>query len=101
LEILQGEHSQNFQLAQEEAQTLFPLFKQEFKQYFPNSIPVTARAQIFSDQLFFYFYSEERFIFTEFVKEFRKKINKNVFLFQVGARDMMRISPATDGMFCS
>ncbi len=101
VEILQGEDSQRFQETQEEAQTLFPIFKREFKQFFPNSIPVMARYQIYSDQLFFYFYSEERFIFTEFVKELRKKINKNIFLFQVGARDMMRISPATDGMFCS
>ena len=45
------------------------------------------------DQLYFYFYSEERYVFSDFVRDFRQEIWKNIFLFQVGARDMMRLDP--------
>ena len=77
------------------------LAKMKKREEFPNSVPVTARFQIFSDQLYFFFYSEERYVFTEFVKKFREKLWKNMFLFQVWARDMMRMSPWADGMMCS
>ncbi|MDR0282566.1 MAG: hypothetical protein LBI53_04645 [Candidatus Peribacteria bacterium] len=80
---------------------IFPIFKKEFQAEFSNSIPITARFQIFSDQLYFFFYSEERYVFTEFVKKFREKIGKNMFLFQIGARDMMRMSPGANHMFCN
>lgn len=75
---------------------LFPEFKKDFKKEFPSSTPITAKYHIYADQLYLYFYSEERYIFTEFAKKFRNKIWKNIFLFQVWARDMIRISPATD-----
>jgi hypothetical protein len=45
------------------------------------------------DQLYFYFYSEERYVFSDFVRELKQEIGKNIFLFQVGARDMMRLDP--------
>jgi predicted metal-binding protein len=32
------------------------------------------------------------------VKRFREKLGMNMFLFQVGARDMMRMSPGADSM---
>jgi hypothetical protein len=53
---------------------IFPTFKREFKEEFQNSVPITARFQIFSDQLYFFFYSEERYVFTDFVKRFREKL---------------------------
>ena len=79
---------------------IFPLFKKRFKAEFKNSIPVTARFHIYLDQLYFYFYSEERYIFTDFVKKLREKIWKNIFLFQVGARDMVKMDPRTDILPC-
>ena len=48
------------------------------------------------DQIYFYFYSEERYVFSEFVKDLRQRLDKNIFLFQIGARDMIKLSPATD-----
>lgn len=45
------------------------------------------------DQIYFYFYSEERYVFSDFVRDFREELGKNIFLFQVGARDMMRLDP--------
>ena len=99
--MLEWEEEEEFNTQQEIALKIFPTFKREFQEEFPNSVPVTARFQIFSDQLYFFFYSEERYVFTEFVKKFREKLWKNMFLFQVWARDMMRMSPWADGMMCS
>ena len=99
--MLEWKEEEEFNTQQEIALKIFPTFKREFQEEFPNSVPVTARFQIFSDQLYFFFYSEERYVFTEFVKRFREKLWKNMFLFQVWARDMMRMSPGADGMMCS
>lgn len=94
--VLVGEDKDFFNEQQKLALDIFPLFKKLFKKSFPDSIPVTARYQIFGDQLYFYFYSEERYVFTDFVKEFRQELGKNIFLFQIGARDMVKMSPGTD-----
>ncbi len=90
--VLEGKERKFFDEQQELALKIFPSFKKKFKATFQGSKPITARYQIFSDQLYLYFYSEERYVFTDFVKEFRSKIGKNIFLFQVGARDMVRLS---------
>ena len=61
---------------------------------FEWSKPITARYNPIGDQIYFYFYSEERYVFWDFVKELRSEIWKNLFLFQIWARDMMRLDPA-------
>lgn len=94
--ILSGEDKTYFDEQQAFALDIFPLFKKLFKQSFPDSVPVTARFHIYGDQIYFYFYSEERYVFTDFVKELRQELGKNIFLFQVGARDMVKMSPWTD-----
>lgn len=94
--ILVWEEKTYFDEQQALALEIFPLFKKLFKQSFPDSIPVTARFHIYGDQIYFYFYSEERYVFTDFVKELRQELWKNIFLFQVGARDMVKLSPGTD-----
>lgn len=94
--ILWGDDKVFFEEQQKMALEIFPIFKKLFKKYFTDSIPVTARYHIFSDQIYFYFYSEERYMFSEFVKELKDLLGKNIFLFQVGARDMIKMSPATD-----
>ncbi len=98
--ILEGEDKIFFNEQQSLALDIFPLFKKLFKKNFHDSIPVTARYQIFGDQLYFYFYSEERYVFTDFVKEFRQEVGKNIFLFQIGARDMIKMSPGADNLPC-
>lgn len=87
------EERADFECQQDYAQKLFPLFKKKFKEKFSTSKPITARYNPLMDQLYFYFYSEERYLFGDFVKEFREELGKNIFLFQVWARDMMRIDP--------
>lgn len=94
--VFDAEEKEFFEEQQKLALDIFPLFKKLFKKYFPDSVPVTARYQIFGDQLYFYFYSEERYVFTDFVKEFRQELGKNIFLFQIWARDMIKMSPGTD-----
>jgi cell fate regulator YaaT (PSP1 superfamily) len=84
----------------DEQQTLalshFPEFKKQFKAKFNGSIPVTARYHIFTKQMYFYFYSEERYVFGDFVRDFQRHVQSAVFFFQIGAREAMRLSPATD-----
>ncbi|GHW02396.1 hypothetical protein AGMMS50249_1820 [candidate division SR1 bacterium] len=99
--LLEGDEYKEFEEQQTLAIKIFPTFKKDFKAEFPNSTPITARFQTFSDQLFFFFFSEERYVFTEFVKKFREKLGMNIFLFQVGAREMIKMSPGTDGMYGS
>lgn len=94
--ILEWEEKEFFDEQQAFALDIFPLFKKLFRQSFPDSIPVTARFHIYGDQIYFYFYSEERYVFTDFVKELRQELGKNIFLFQIGARDMVKMSPGTD-----
>ncbi len=94
--VLKWEEKDFFDEQQKLWLEIFPLFKKLFKKYFNDSIPITARYNIFSDQIYFYFYSEERYVFSEFVKEFREILGKNMFLFQVWARDMIRMMPGTD-----
>lgn len=98
--ILKWEELDFFEEQSKFALKIFPLFKKKFKAEFKNSIPVTARFHIYLDQLYFYFYSEERYIFTDFVKKLREKIWKNIFLFQVWARDMVKMDPRTDILPC-
>lgn len=78
------------------AQEKFKLFKTRFKKKFPDTIPVVARYHIFAEQYYFFFYAEQRFNFADFVREFRSELWANFFLFQVWARDMVKMSPATD-----
>jgi cell fate regulator YaaT (PSP1 superfamily) len=98
--VLKWEEKDFFEEQNKFALKIFPLFKKKFKEEFKNSIPVTARFHIYLDQLYFYFYSEERYVFTDFVKKLREKIWKNIFLFQVWARDMVKMDPRTDFLPC-
>jgi len=90
---LSKEDCEEFIKQQDFALKLFPRFKKKFKENFPGSKPVTARYNPIIDQLYFYFFSEERYVFWDFVKNLREELWKNIFLFQVWARDMMRIDP--------
>ena len=93
-----AQEGEDFERKQKEAKEIFPLFKKMFKEAFPTATPVTARYHMFARQWYFYFYSEQRFNFVEFIKEFRQELWGQFFLFQVGARDMMRLSPGADNM---
>lgn len=96
--ILRDKELKKFRHKQEEALQKFPLFKQEFKQNFPTSIPITARYHVFSGLWYFYFYAEERYNFSEFIKSFRAQLWAPFFFYQLSARDMIRLDPRADNM---
>ena len=65
---------EEFERMQKQAKEKFPLFKKMFKAAFPTATPVTARYHMFARQWYFYFYSEQRFNFVDFIKEFRQAL---------------------------
>lgn len=91
--VLTLQEHEDFMRQQDFALKVFPKFKKKFKAEFKGSKPITARYNPLMDQIYFYFFSEERYVFGNFVKELRDELWKNIFLFQVGARDMMRLDP--------
>lgn len=93
--ILLWKEKEYFDEQQEFAQSVYPIFRKSFKERFDNSKPVAARYHIFAHQVYFYFYAEERYAFGDYVRFLREKVGKNIFLFQVWARDMVRLSPSS------
>jgi len=90
--FLEWSEKDYFDKQQEFALEKYKIFKTSFKKEFKLSSTVTARYNIFSNQLYFYFYSEDRYVFSEYVKWLREQVSCNIFLFQVWARDMVRFS---------
>ena len=68
------EENEDFVKQQEFALKVFPLFKKKFKTEFPGSKPITARYNPIMDQIYFYFYSEERYVFGDFVRDLRQEL---------------------------
>lgn len=101
LYALREEKEEKFTINQKKALDLFVTFKKDFKEWFPESVPVTARMNLAGNLVYFYFYAETRFQFADFVRAFRQKIGCNFFLYQVGARDRIRLDPRADGMYCA
>lgn len=72
---------------------MYLLFKDIFPKQFPEAVPITARMNLHGNQIYFYFYAETRFQFSEFVKQFRQQIGYHFFLYQVSSRDRVRLQP--------
>ncbi len=75
------------------AQWMFTLFKEEFSAEFPNAKALTSRINLYGSQVYFYFFAEQRYDFADFVRRFREKIRLKFFIYQVGARDRIRLHP--------
>lgn len=90
---LLGQQEQNFEAYQQKAAGLFEIFDSQFKALFPESVPLCARMNLTWNHIYFYFYAETRFNFSDFVKSFREQIGCKFFLYQVGARDRVRLHP--------
>lgn len=93
---LTGDAYESFTAKQKEAREKFPLFKKHFRESFGDAIAVTAKYHIFTKQYYFYFYAPQRYNFVSFLHSFRSLFPHKFFLFQVGARDMVRHNPETD-----
>jgi len=85
-----------FEKNQDKAKKLFVDFKKSFKAAFPESKPITARMNLSWNHVYFYFYAETRFNFSDFVRSFRQKIGMKFFIYQVWARDRVRLHPNLD-----
>lgn len=79
---------------EKKAKEYYTSFKKQFKKTFPQASPVNARFNLQWNTIYYYFFSEDRFDFSWFVKEYRKVIRERFFLYQVWARDSVRLSPA-------
>lgn len=91
--ILQGDQKNKFLDYQKKADKFYQLFKKEFPEVCPGAIPVTSRADLHWQNIYFYFYSEERYNFADFVRYLRDIVPVQFFIYQLGARDMIRYSP--------
>lgn len=78
---------------QKKADDMFVTFKELFGSAFPTSLPLCARMSHTWHQIYFYFYSDTRYNFSNFVKTFREKVRMRFFLYQVGPRDRVRLHP--------
>lgn len=91
--VMTADEKEKFETNQDKAKELFVLFKTSFSEQFPEAKPITARMNLRWNHIYFYFFAETRFNFSEFVKWFRQKIWMNFFLYQVWARDRVRLHP--------
>ena len=60
---------------------MYKLFKKQFTAQFAGAIPITARSDLQGNIIYFYFYSEERYNFAEFVKSFRQQLPCQFFIY--------------------
>jgi len=96
---LKETEAKNFNMYQTQAEDLFEIFKKDFKAAFPESVPLTWRMNLQGNTVYFYFYAETRFDFSALVRTLREKIKKRFFIYQVGARDRVRLHKNLDEWF--
>ncbi len=96
---LTGNEKDLFDQHQKKAADLYKIFKALFTAEFQEAVPICARMHHQWTQIYFYFFAETRFQFGEFVKSFRQQIGYNFFLYQVSARDRVRLNPHLDEWF--
>ena len=75
------------------AKNIFDNVKDELKIIFPQLKFITAKMNYEQDVLYIYFYWETRVDFRPFLGELRNLIWMKFFLYQVGARDRVRLHP--------
>lgn len=96
---LDKKQSKEFNNLNQKALENFKVFKKDFKENFPQAIAITAKMNYTWDIIYFYFYSEERLNFWNFINSLKSKIWQKFFLFQVWARDRIRLSPEAENMY--
>ncbi len=83
------------------ADEIFKKFKIAFVKEFKDAKPISARMNLYWNQIYFYFFAEQRYDFSAFVKEFRENLNLRFFIYQVWARDRIRLHPNLDERYDS
>ncbi len=92
---------ENHEKNKQKAKDLFELFKVDFVKEFPKAKAITSRINLYGNQIYFYFHAEQRFDFADFVRRFREKCNIKFFIYQVWARDRIRLHPNLDEWYDS
>lgn len=77
----------------------FPIFKRNFSKFYPQVTPITSRTNFYGNTIYFYFFCEERIDFTNFLPELKKYVSTKFFLFQLWARDKIKMDPNTENLF--
>ncbi len=90
---LSSSDMEQFKKNQQMANEHFIVFSKDFKASFPDAKTICARSTLRWDHIYFYFYAEERYNFSDFVRSFREKIQKKFFIYQVSSRDRVKLHP--------
>ncbi len=91
IRTLTGREETRFEDNKAKAKEYYKTFSVKFKKEFPTSVPITARLNLYGNQIYFYFFAEQRFDFAHLVRELREKIPMRFFIYQVWARDRVRL----------
>jgi len=84
---------EKFYQLDKKAKSIFENIKDELKFIFPMLKFITAKMNFSGDVLYLYFYGETRVDFREWLGDLRKLIWMRFFLYQVWARDRIRLHP--------
>ena len=99
VDVLKWKLLKRFSQLNEKANSLFKIFKKDFNKFFKEAVPITARFTWNWKKIYFYFYSEDRLDFRDFLRMFKPKIKIPFFLYQVWARDWIRLDPRSEGCY--
>lgn len=91
IRTLSWREKERFYENKDKAKEYFSTFSSKFKNEFPTSVPITARISLHWNHIYFYFFAEQRFDFAWFVRELRGDIPMRFFIYQVWARDRIRL----------
>jgi len=89
---------EKFYQLNKKALEIFSNIKNELKIVFPDLKFITAKMTYAGDMIYLYFYSEDRIDFRPYLWELKKLIGMRFFLYQVWARDSIRIDPRSKQM---
>jgi len=90
---LTGSNLERFLQLDKKAKDIFNSIKDDLKFIFPQLKFLTAKMNFSWDILYIYFYGETRVDFRPWLKDLRDLIWMKFFLYQVGARDRVRLHP--------
>ena len=90
---LSDSNLEKFLQLDKKAKEIFDNIKEHLNFIFPNLKFLTAKMDFGADVLYIYFYGETRVDFRPWLKDLRDLIWMNFFLYQVWARDRIRLHP--------
>ncbi len=95
---LTDKNLQKFYELDKKAKSIFDNIKDDLKFIFPMLKFITAKMNFSWDMIYIYFYWETRVDFREWLPDLRKLIWMKFFLYQVWARDRVRLHPNAKNM---